>query len=295
MPPTKTHNKEPMNKKKTTRKLYLVLTLMVGLMAASCGSKKAATSGSVDMSGFSETAYLKAVVDNAPKFDAFTAKMRLSFSFGNEEMSVGGSIKMKRDEAIQLSLVAHGIVEAARIELTPKHLLVLDRIGRRYVEVKYSDLPFFKESKVDFYTLQALFWNELFLPGVKHVERGDIDNFGITRGETQATLTAEKGKRLSYSFLTALATGLLEESRIHVSAKRENDYQLNWAYRDFLALGGKQFPAAMNLSLQGTEKPMKAAFSFSRWDTRVDYEPLTIPNRYKQVDTAEILRNLLTL
>ena len=202
---------------------------------------------------------------------------------------------MKRDEAIQLSLVAVGIVEAARIEFTPKRLLVLDRIGRRYVEVKYDDLPFFKDSKIDFYTLQALFWNELFLPGVKHVEKGDIYSFQLTRNETQATLTAEKGKRLSYSFLTALTTGLLEESRIHVSAKKENDYQLNWVYRDFLTLAGKQFPSSMTLALQGIEKPMKASFNFSRWDTQLDYEPLSVPNRYKQVDAAEILKNLLTL
>lgn len=281
--------------KKTTKLLWLSLMLVMGVMAVSCGSKKAATSGRVDMSGFSETAYLKAVVENAPEFDAFSAKMRLALSYGGENISVGGSIKMKRDEAIQLSLVAVGIVEAARIEFTPKRLLVLDRIGRRYVEVKYDDLPFFKDSKIDFYTLQALFWNELFLPGVKHVEKGDIYSFHLTRNETQATLTAEKGKRLSYSFLTALTTGLLEESRIHVSAKKENDYQLNWAYRDFLTLAGKQFPSSMSLALQGIEKPMKASFNFSRWDTQLDYEPLSVPNRYKQVDAAEILKNLLTL
>lgn len=273
----------------------LCLALMMGLLVTSCGSKKSLTSGSADMSRFSKTAYLKAVVDNAPEFDEFSAKMRLALSSGSEDISVGGSIKMKRDEAIQLSLVAVGIVEAARIELTPKRLLVLDRIGRRYVEVKYDDLPFFKQSKVDFYTLQALFWNELFLPGVKHVEKGDIQNFDVTRGEPQVTLTAEKGKRLSYSFLTALANGLLEESRIHVNLKEENDYQLNWVYGHFLALDGKPFPTRMNLALQGTIKPMKASFEFSRCDTKAEYTPLTIPKRYKEVAATDILKQLLTL
>ena len=273
----------------------LCFALMMGLLVTSCGSKKSLTSGSADMSRFSKTAYLKAVVENAPEFDEFSAKMRLALSSGSEDISVGGSIKMKRDEAIQLSLVAVGIVEAARIELTPKRLLVLDRIGRCYVEVKYDDLPFFKQSKVDFYTLQALFWNELFLPGVKHVEKGDIQDFDVTRGEPQVTLTAEKGKRLSYSFLTALANGLLEESRIHLNLKEENDYQLNWVYGHFLALDGKQFPTRMNLALQGTPKPMKASFEFSRCDTKAEYTPLTIPKRYKEVAATDILKQLLTL
>lgn len=281
--------------KKMIKYLCLTVTVVVGLLMASCGSKKSAVSGDVDMSGFSESTYLKAVVDNAPDFDEFSARMRLALSYGGENISVGGSIKMKKDEAIQLSLVAVGIVEAARIELTPKRLLVLDRVGRRYVEAEYDELPFFKHSKVDFYTLQALFWNELFLPGVKHVEKDDIYSFGFTRGETQAVLTAEKGKRLSYSFLTALTNGLLEESRIHVNAKNENDYQLDWMYSDFLTLESKPFPATMTLSLQGMEKPMKASFNFVRWETQVEYTPLSVPNRYKQVQVSEILERLLTL
>lgn len=281
--------------KKTTKLLWISLLVVMGWVIVSCGSKKAATSGEVDMSGFSEKSYLKAVVGNTSEFENFSAKMRLNLTYGGENISVGGSIKMKRDEAIQLSLVAVGIVEAARIEFTPKRLLVLDRIGRRYVEVKYDDLSFFKDSKVDFYTLQALFWNELFLPGVKHVEKDDIYNFQFTRGETQATLTAEKGKRLSYSFLTALATGILEESRIHVDAKKEKEYQLNWLYRDFMTLEGRQFPTSMTLSLQGMEKNMKASFNFSRWDTKMEYAPLSVPNRYKQIEAADILKHLLTL
>lgn len=282
--------------RKVINALCLSAVLVMGTMlVASCVSKKSATSGEVDMSNFSEKAYLKAVVGNAPKFENFSAKMRLDLAYGGERISVGGSIKMKRDEAIQLSLVAVGIVEAARIEFTPKRLLVLDRIGRRYVEVEYDELPFFKNSKVDFYTLQALFWNELFLPGVKHVEKDDIYSFQFTRDDARATLTADKGKRLSYSFLTALATGLLEESRIHVDAKNDKTYQLNWLYRDFLKLEGRQFPSSMNLSLQGIEKPMKASFNFSRWNTEAEYSPLAVPNRYRQVEAADILKQLLTL
>ena len=273
----------------------LCLAFVMGLLFVSCASKKSLTSGGADMDRFSETAYLKTVVENAPEFEEFSAKMRLALLSGDESFSVGGSIKMKRDEAIQLSLVAVGIVEAARIELTPKRLLVLDRIGRRYVEVEYDNLPFFKQSKVDFYTLQALFWNELFLPGVKHVEKGNIRNFDFTCEEKYVTLTTEASKRLSYSFLTALANGLLEESRIHVNLKEENNYQLNWTYGQFQALDGKQFPTRMNLALQGTVKPMKASFEFSRCDTKAEYTPLTIPKRYKEVAVTDILKQLLTL
>lgn len=280
---------------KTKNLCTVLLALCMGLLAVSCGSKKSVSGSGVNLSAVSDAAYLRGVVANAPDFDAFSAKMRLTASYGGENISVGGSIKMKKDEVIQLSLVAIGIVEAARIEITPKRLLLLDRIGRRYLEVDYDELKFFDDSKIDFYTLQALFWNELFLPGVKHVDNSEIFNLQVNRDESQATLTAQVGRRLCYSFLTALKSGRLEESQIHVTAKKNDGYQMDWSYADFQPLGGKQFPSNMSLSLSGTEKPMKATFAFSRWNTQVEYEPLSVPGRYKKVEAADILKVLLAL
>lgn len=280
---------------KTKNVCSVLLALCVGLLAVSCRTKKSVSESGMNLSTVSDVAYLRGVVANAPDFDAFSAKMRLTASYGGENISVGGSIKMKKDEVIQLSLVAIGIVEAARIEITPKRLLLLDRIGRRYLEVDYDELKFFDDSKIDFYTLQALFWNELFLPGVKHVDNGDIFNLQVNRAESQATLTAQVSRRLCYSFLTALKSGRLEESQVHVAAKKSDGYQMNWSYADFQPLGGKQFPSNMSLSLSGTEKPMKATFAFSRWNTQVEYEPLSVPGRYKKVEAADILKVLLAL
>ena len=90
-----------------------------------------------------------------------------------------------------------------------------------------------------------------------------------------------------------LANGLLEETRIHAKLTRQNNYLLSWCYSDFLALDGKLFPVNMSVSLQGMVKTMKASFVFSRCETQMEYAPLTIPNRYKQVEVSDILKNLL--
>ncbi len=274
----------------------LFLVLMCGLLMVSCGPKKAVTSGGLNLSGTSDVSYVKGVLANAPDFEEFSAKMRLTASYGGEKLSVGGSVKMKEDEYIQLSLVAVGIVEAARIELTPKRLLIVDRIGRRYVDVPYDELGFLDESKIDFYTLQAIFRNELFLPGVKHVGSGDVLEFKVSRGADRATLTANAGKRLGCSFLTALVSGLIEESAIHAVSKKKHNYEMKCTYADFLPLGNKLFPAKMAVSLQGTEKPVTASFEFSRWETSAgNYKPVAVSDRYKRLEASDILKLLLTL
>ena len=279
-----------------TKRLYHILGIAVlVLLLASCSSTKSLKK-SQSIEGMTETEYVESVISHAGGWDALTAKMALSIDWeGKGTTKVNGTLRIKKGEVIQLSIAPLLGIEVARAEISPDGVLVIDRMNKRYVEVSFAEVKALANADLDFHTLQALFLNELFLPGVKRVAKKDIHDFGFTRGESHAILTAEKGKRLSFSFLTALANGLLEESRIHVSAKQENDYQMNWNYRDYLTLDGKPFPSTMNLSWEGAEKPLKASFSFSRWDTKVEYTPLSVPKRYKEVEAMDILKHLLAL
>ena len=67
----------------------LFLVLMCGLLMVSCGPKKAVTSGGLNLSGTSDVSYVKGVLANAPDFEEFSAKMRLTASYGGEKLSVG--------------------------------------------------------------------------------------------------------------------------------------------------------------------------------------------------------------
>ena len=93
-------------------------------------------------------------------------KMSIGLRMGDgTSLSASGSIKMKRDEIIQLSITALGLVELGRMELTPKYLFIQDRYHKRYLKSAWSDIPSLKSAGVDFNTFQALFWNELYVPG----------------------------------------------------------------------------------------------------------------------------------
>ncbi len=266
-----------------------MLAMVVGLLLlASCRTTRNVSTGG--MENLSESAFLHEVVEHSVGLDALSAKMRLIAKIGGEEIGVGGSIKMKKDEAIQLSLVAIGIVEAARIELTPERMLVLDRLGRRYVEIPYTELAFFRDSDIDFYTLQALFWNELFLPGVKQVGEKDAGRFGWLRDETQVHLSAEGKGGLVYTFLTALADGRLQETNI--TKKGGRNYRMAWGYDEFEAVARRKFPTRMKMNLQGGKVPLEAEFHFSRLSAETELQPLSIPRKYQRMEADDILKIL---
>ena len=78
---------------------------------------------------------------------------------GVKKASTGGYLRMKRDEIIQVRLVAL-IVEIGRLEMTPEYILVQDRMNRQYVKARWDEVPQLKEAGADFNTFQQLFWGE---------------------------------------------------------------------------------------------------------------------------------------
>ncbi len=76
--------------------------------------------------------------------------MNLDLNLGGKSLSVGGSCNLKRDEVIQLSLVAMGFMEVGRLEFTPQYMMMVNRMGREYVKVDYADVPYLQQAGVDF-------------------------------------------------------------------------------------------------------------------------------------------------
>ena len=108
---------------------------------------------------------LQKVNDNSQNSKFITSKIRFQVQIGNQDLSLTGNLKMKRDDVIRLQLMAFGFVEAARLEFTKDYVLLMDRINKQYLRASYEQVDFLRNSGLNFYSLQALFWNELFQPG----------------------------------------------------------------------------------------------------------------------------------
>ena len=157
---------------KHTIKLLLLATVVVCF--AACGTSRKATKGSgTENSGKAEAtaeAYKEKVVSNFQTAQYLTARATISLKAGTKDISVGGSLKMKRNDVIQLSLTFLGI-EVGRMEFTTTDVLIIDKINKQYVRAPYSQASFLESAGLDFYSLQSLFWDELFEPGTTTVTK----------------------------------------------------------------------------------------------------------------------------
>ena len=112
---------------------YFLLTALVSLaFLTSCRTLQNIQKPSAGAAHQSqEQQYKAAVVAKAQTAQCVTAKINMDVDADGKQISCGGSLKMKRDDVIQLSLTFLGF-EVGRLEFTPKDVLVVDRIHKQY-------------------------------------------------------------------------------------------------------------------------------------------------------------------
>ena len=275
-----------------TRRLFHIMgiTMLVFLLASCSSTKSLKKSHSIE--GMTEMEYVESVISNAGGWDALTAKMALAIDMKNKGVTkVNGTLRIKKGEVIQLSIAPLLGIEVARAEISPDGVLVIDRMNKRYVEVSFAEVKALANADLDFHTLQALFLNELFLPGKDDLTSRDASSFRVAVEPDGVALDVKKAKRFSYQFLTQASDALLKESCIGL---KDTPYRLRWEYAAFRPLGAKSFPTEMQVSFEGAKKPVKAVFALSRLSTNADWETRTeVSKRYEKVELEDILKLLL--
>lgn len=274
------------------RSLYYIMVAFLVATVASCSSSRHAARTPM-IGGLTGTDYMEKVIEWAPRWDAVTARVALDLRLGSgENPHVSGTLRIKRGEVIQLSIAPLLGIEVARLEISPKRVLVVDRLNKRYVETSFETLSRLANMELDFHILQSLVLNELFLPGKTQLAVEDAENFRISSENDKALLETKPGKLFTYRFKTTAAEGLLENTCIGV---RGTSYALDWTYGDFGSLDNKFFPQRMVVCVgEGTGKDFSLDMKLSRlstnggWGTRTE-----LSSKYKKIELQELLKLLL--
>ena len=242
-------------------------------------------------------AYKARVLTAAQRTGCLTAKVKFQLT-GNAvgslgDMTVNGNLRMKRDDVVQLSLRALGF-EVGRLEFSPQDVLLIDRMGKRYVRAKYADVSFLRQAGLDFHAVQALFWNELFLPGTPQTEEA-LAHFAVEKAKSLTLLRAEGAGRLAYTFhtLTTNARVARVEVQPQQSASATQGHFV-WTYDQFGQVAGSLFPAQMSCTVTLGTKQAGFNLSLSNFGTEDGWDAhATVSSKYKEQDANALFRQIL--
>lgn len=272
------------------RHIQHILFLLAGtLLLASCHSAKQAGSGQTSTAN--ESAYKQRVISNSQTAGAITAKIKAHASMGTQGVTLGGSLHMKRNDVIQLSLTFMGLMEVGRLEFTRDNVLFIDRIHQRYARVSYSQIDFLSAADLDFYALQAIFWNEIFVPGSPDIAQV-LSRFTLASSGDHTLLSLTSAPKLDYAFLTQTKTAQLTRTSVH-SKNVSNADNLECIYGNFVKLGGKSFPTTLNVKFN-SRKPLSLDLTLSSLNNASDWTTRTsVSSKYKEMDANKLLENIM--
>lgn len=243
--------------------------------------------------------YLRKVYDNATYSKNISSKVDVSINAMGHSMTLDGKLQMRKDEVIRITIVPFGLMEVGRLEFTPNYVLLLNRIDKEYVKATYNDLDFLKNNGLDFYTLQSLFWNEMFVPGKKSLADSDLSSFTTDMSQEQQRHVVNTVGKMIFDWTTSVANGQISRTDIIYGKGTSDASTMTFSYGNFTAMGSKRFP--QNITLDFISKAlgngkMSLGVQMKKISNDSDWESLTtVSSKYEKVAPETVFRRLMSL
>ena len=275
-------------------KRYIYTILFIGILAistTSCRSRQQIIRSDTHVVDKTPGELFYDIIANHFPYNTFSARLNLSLSSG---MSSRGNIRIIRDQALQVSVQMPliGVVEVFRLYVDPHSVVIVDRMNRRYVHENIAALQEVFPAGFDFYTLQALFTNALFVSNRNHVERRDYRNFRISLTDDMQYFMTARDRRsgIEYSFIVNGYDRVTRANLVHGGSS------LVWNYEHFAMVGNHAFPHRMNVSVATEARNASAEITFSNIATNETFQLApNIPNGFTRTSISEVMRLVTTL
>jgi hypothetical protein len=273
---------------KLSYKKYIsaLFILTTALIAGGCKSNKNLVTG-----GALTEKVNNEVIEDALKseidFRTLTSKGSIELKAGNSSQKVPAVFKIIKDSVLQASVripIIGG--EAMRIDLTPDSVVIIDRIKKQYMAERYKDSEIVVGFDFNFYNLQALFTNKLFIPGNRIITNKDFDKFKISSANDTYLIQTKGKSDMSYNFE-------IDASDRIVSTIVNNDKKnisLRWDYSNFIKDNNYVYPTNMDAQIGFAKKQANIIISYDKLDIDKDLNvDNSIPVKYNRVGFSDII------
>ena len=209
---------------------------------------------------------------------------------------------MRRDEVIRLQLLLPIIrTEVARIDFTPDYVLLVDRFHKEYIKASYKDVSFLADNGLSFYSLQALFWNQLFLPGEKTLDEQMLRRFTCGLADMATTVPVGfKNGNIEYQWKASKSTAQITGAGANYDSAAHGKSSLVWTYDNFRSFDGRQFPLsqqfAVSTAVTGRQQTVQLTVKMSSPKNSADWDTTTqLSGKYKKIEAQDILKKLMSI
>lgn len=259
------------------------------LFITSCKTARPALAPATRVEDKANSQLFEDVLSHQPDFRTLSSKMDITLSMGRRSLSSKATLKMRKDYALQISLQPLFGVEVMRLYLNPDTIVVLDRMNKRYVKEALKDVK--KEYPVgfDFFTLQSLFANSVFVADAMRPMPEDYTRFKMKSASNAYLLQAtDATSHIDYEF-TINGNDRVSQTRLMQSDEQRT---LQWEYANFVMINEKlAFPLEMNVIAGSPSHKVQVDMSLTNpvFNEGIEFSG-TIPVSYQRMGLQDVIR-----
>lgn len=208
--------------------------------------------------------------DRGLDFTFFSGKAKVHYEGRGEKHDFAANIRMEQGKRIWVSITALGLVEVARLLITPDSIMLINRLKKEAQVLPFSEAGKLLPVAVDFPTLQHLIIGNALRTGG---EPTDATDFG---GGLSLVISAnEFQQQLSFN----KTDSTLRQQQLRSTAAEGPSLLIQ--YGDYGPVAGRRFAAQRVLNVQdkGQELYMDMEFNSVEFDKPVEFS-FSIPEKY---------------
>lgn len=228
------------------------------------------------------------IISNGLNYTTFSSRLNLNITNGSKTLSSKATLRMVKDSSIQISVQPLFGVEMFRFYIDPYQVVLLDRMNKRYVEETISSLKEHYPVGFDFYTLQSMLTNTLFITDESRIEYTDFRTFKYTQTSNLYSLTGkDPNSGIEYSFTVNGDDRITNTHLLH----SQDQMSLNWTYDEFAQMTESIFPHRMMVSINTQNRKLDSELKFTGIEINEPFSiSISIPNGYRKVAIADIIK-----
>jgi len=270
--------------------------LLAGIIIFFSGCRTSRQTTNVALTRMGKEGRIESIQYQSIPFKTLSASLRFSIKPGMKKntTSVNAQLRIIKDEIIQLSLRVPFLgTEAAKITVTPEQITVINRLNKQYVSESMQNLRQTASFDFDFYSLQALFTNQLFIAGKSAIVPTDYNTFNWSEDDYFTKLNNTDNQGIHYDFVSDFSSRIIQTEMY----KNKEKANINWQYKDFgLASNNRLFPMKMTMELTVPNDLITMNLTFKTVDIDTSFElDTSIPNRYQAVEIEQIIKFIQTI
>lgn len=252
-------------------KIKFITLLVLSILLYSCGGSKSALK---DKELKTET--LKAVLKNYtksnPEFETIRGRLKGTYIDGDDQQNINISYRFKKDEVIWMSAKLAGLIQVAKIMITPQNIQFYERIDQSYFDGDFKLISSVLGIELNYEQIQNLLLGQ----AVKKIDIQDSD-LEVIDGYFQIMTNYRNG--LSQTVLLDENTFKIKQQTLEMNEKK-----INILYKSYQVVDQKSFPQEMVIIADNNKDEVAILLDFKNINLNDNLNfPFRIPGNFKPI------------